>query len=65
MNIIFLDIDGVLNYQIAGKTDNEKYGFVDECINNLRYIIESVPNTKIVVSSSWKLISEMPTDSTK
>jgi len=53
-NIIFLDIDGVLNHSHFGKDENDKYGFADDCIQNLKKILAKVPNTKIVISSAWK-----------
>lgn len=53
-NIIFLDIDGVLNHGHFGKDENDKFGFADDCIQNLKKILAKVPNTKIVISSAWK-----------
>ena len=55
MNIIFLDIDGVLNSK-SGTTDIEKFGLDDKLISNLKFIIDSVPDTKIIISSSWRSI---------
>lgn len=55
MNIIFLDIDGVLN-STSGTTHNEKFGFDDKLVSNLKFILDSVPDTKIVVSSSWRTL---------
>lgn len=57
MNIIFLDIDSVLNYgyEAPGRSRDEAYGFADALVANLKYILDSVPDTKIVVSSSWRL----------
>ena len=46
MRIIFLDIDGVLNYQGSQLID-------EDCLNNLKYIIEKT-NAKIVLISTWK-----------
>lgn len=53
-NIIFLDIDGVLNHSHFGKNENDKFGFADDCIQNLKMILIKVPDTKIVISSAWK-----------
>ena len=53
-NVIFLDIDGVLNHNHFGKNENDKFGFADDCIQNLKKILVEVPNTKIVISSAWK-----------
>ena len=63
MNIIFLDIDGVLNtgrYQdIQEKRDNKSYfyhqfHFDNICMNNLKEIISEF-NAYIVISSSWRI----------
>jgi calcineurin-like phosphoesterase family protein len=55
MNIIFLDIDGVLNSK-SGTNLKEKFGLDDKLIVNLKHIIDSVPDTKIVISSSWRVL---------
>lgn len=55
MNIIFLDIDGVLNSK-SGSNLTEKFGLDDKLIVNLKHIIDSVPDTKIVISSSWRVL---------
>lgn len=55
MNIIFLDIDGVLNSK-SGTNLTEKFGLDDKLIVNLKHIIDSVPDTKIVISSSWRVL---------
>ena len=55
MNIIFLDIDGVLNSK-SGTTNIEKFGLDDKLISNLKFILHSVPDTKIVISSSWRTL---------
>ena len=47
MNLIFLDIDGVLN------TRETDFHFKKECIDNLLLIIKET-STKIVICSSWK-----------
>lgn len=54
MNIIFLDIDGVLNHQFGGTTESERFGFAPDLLSNLRYVIDSVGDCKIVISSSWR-----------
>ena len=46
MKIIFLDIDGVLNYQGSNLID-------DGCLNNLRNIVKQT-GAKIVLISTWK-----------
>ena len=67
-NIIFLDIDGVLNYgpvkgHAEGMTTESMYGFDDKLLMNLKQILDTVPDTYIVTSSSWRLVEEMPCDS--
>jgi hypothetical protein len=53
MDIIFLDLDGVLNVIPQGF---DLYGaiFHPEFVDNLKYIIEQT-GAKIVISSSWRL----------
>lgn len=54
MKIIFLDIDGVLNW--AG-TEDRLDGFVGLCqerISRLNKITDAVPDAKIVISSTWR-----------
>lgn len=60
LNILFLDIDGVLNY--ASQTPANSYGgrfpngeeIEPKLVKKLNKIFEEVPNLKIVVSSSWR-----------
>ena len=54
MKLVFLDIDGCLNRQHFGKDEQSKFGFDDNCINALRYILLHVPDAKIVITSAWK-----------
>ena len=58
-NIIFLDVDGVLNSY--SKTNHsfsfdkrESYNIEEFLVRRLNYICEEVPNVRIVISSSWK-----------
>lgn len=62
--ILFLDFDGVLNtdsYQIhlrvQGEPGWDDHGelFDPEAVGNLGRILDAVPETRIVVESSWKL----------
>lgn len=46
MKIIFLDIDGVLNYMGSSTLDNV-------CVENLKYVV-SKTGAKIVLISTWK-----------
>lgn len=52
MNIIFLDIDGVLNLYCESR---DEYGctFHQQFVNNLKTIIDQT-NAKIVISSTWR-----------
>lgn len=61
--IIFLDFDGVLNTDnytkrlvAEGKVYRDVYGdlFDPEAVHNLRTIIDSVPDAKIAITSTWK-----------
>jgi hypothetical protein len=61
---IFLDFDGVLNterYQVQlraeGKPGMDGYGhiFDPSAVENLKMILDTVPDARIVVESSWKL----------
>lgn len=65
MKVIFLDFDGVLNtenYQVRRRSEGlpvmDSYGhlFAPEAIANLGSILEAVPDAKIVVESSWKVM---------
>ena len=62
MNIIFLDIDGVLNSQnklieIYNKTGKPHSGnnfpFDEKCLENLKILVEET-NAKIVITSTWR-----------
>ena len=60
---LFLDIDGVLNTMNYAMSCQWKFGLDDDedgalfdpyAIENLRYIVETLP-VKLVISSSWRL----------
>ena len=62
MNIIFLDVDGVLNstkklidiYNLTGKPHSGiNYPFDEICMNNLKRLAEET-NSYIIISSSWR-----------
>lgn len=64
MKVLFLDFDGVLNtedYQKKLREEGEKqydeYGqiFDPTAINNLKYVLEAIPDVRLVINSSWKL----------
>ena len=60
LNILFLDIDGVLNY--ASQTPANSYGgrflhgeeIEPKLVKKFNKVFEEIPNLKIVVSSSWR-----------
>ena len=57
MNIIFLDIDGVLNmYGSSCRTFMKPYGqhIEPHLAQRLNYICENIKDLKIVISSSWR-----------
>ena len=62
MNIIFLDIDGVLNshrklIEVYNKTHKPhsgyNYPFDELCLENLKTLVEAT-NSKIVITSTWR-----------
>lgn len=62
--VLFLDFDGVLNtenYQAelraAGKSGWDDFGqlFDPVAVENLKMILDAVPNVLLVINSSWKL----------
>ena len=55
MKILFLDIDGVLN-QYDGMAQKHMFDYV--CVRILHKIYDSVPDLKIVLSSSWRGLTE-------
>jgi hypothetical protein len=50
LNVLFLDIDGVLN---PDKT-NHQYIFAPECVRQLRRILDADDQTHVVFSTSWR-----------
>lgn len=64
MQILFLDIDGVLNNDrlfqsepaIATNNDHETMlGMLDsDCVWNLGYLLQKVPDLKVVIHSTWR-----------
>ena len=54
MDVIFLDVDGVLNNRQTTARTPEKYiGVDDMLIDNLKYIVKNT-GAEIVLSSDWK-----------
>lgn len=66
MNIVFLDVDGVLNSQIrlielynkTGKPHSDtNFPFDETCLENLKILIKET-NSKIVITSTWRKYKE-------
>lgn len=66
MNIIFLDVDGVLNSQnklieLYNKTNKPHSGinfpFDEKCLENLKILVEET-HSKIVITSTWRKYKE-------
>lgn len=65
MKAIFLDIDGVLNSDehtafiksFVTYNDNMIEPFDDECLHNLKYIVDET-DAKIIITSIWRLFPE-------
>lgn len=60
MNIIFLDIDGVLNimsksYNSCAYVNLAHDAVEPHLMKRLEHILEQVPDTKVVISSAWGL----------
>lgn len=62
MNLIFLDIDGVLNshrklIEVYNRTKKPhslyNYPFDEICLSNFKHLVEA-KNSKIVITSSWR-----------
>lgn len=58
MRLLFLDIDGVLTSRQSNtfifECPGDNYHFDYYCLNCLNYLLEKIPDLKIVISSSWK-----------
>lgn len=56
MNVIFLDIDGVINdaYNIRYNRRNGEYQPLDKRMVHMLRLITEIPETKIVISSTWR-----------
>lgn len=55
IKILFLDIDGVLNNCYTKDSCGVYIGIDDKYVQNLRKIVDSADNCKIVLSSTWRL----------
>lgn len=64
---IFLDIDGVFNYLRWWEESNHDYmlkskgqlesHFDPECVENFNYILDKVPDAKVILTTSWKSLT--------
>ena len=60
LNLLFLDIDGVLNYltQDGNNSYNGRFRIGEEIepklVKKLNKVFQEIPNLKIVISSSWR-----------
>lgn len=66
MNIIFLDVDGVLNsinalkeayYKDKRPYSGYDYPFDSKCLNNLKYLVYKT-NSYLVITSTWRMHQE-------
>ena len=51
IDVIFLDIDGVLNHDKA----DHQHIFAPGCVTQLRRILDNHPQTHVVFSTSWRM----------
>jgi hypothetical protein len=51
LDILFLDIDGVLNPDKSKSSSD----FAPECVAEIRRLLAACPHTKVVFSTSWRL----------
>ena len=54
MNVIFLDVDGVLNRH--QQMSNGYAGIEKDCVDNLNLILRKVSDAVIVISSAWRYL---------
>ena len=55
MKIIFLDVDGVLNTEFTTDYCGRYIGIEDRFVKNLRKVVDSADDVRIVLSSTWRL----------
>ena len=55
MNVVFLDVDGVLNYDRCKDKFGNLLGVDDELVDRLAKIVNAA-NAQIVLTSSWKTL---------
>lgn len=65
MRVLFLDFDGVLNseasFRMEVRKGNEHVSdsLSEVACSNLQYVLEKVPDLRIVISSTWRLLHDM------
>lgn len=55
VSIVFVDVDGVLNNQFTTESCDGFIGIDDKYVANLRKIVDSTEDCRIVLSSTWRL----------
>ncbi len=55
MHLIFLDVDGVLNNDYTLDRCGQYIGIDDKYVANLRKIVDSIEDCRIILSSTWRL----------
>jgi hypothetical protein len=58
MNIIFLDIDGVLNPLTAKRDASGRFGH--RAFENFRLILDKLPEASVVITSTWRYEYTLP-----
>ena len=56
-NFIFIDIDGCFNHTNAKDKDytyRERFALAQDLVDNLKTVLDAVPDCKLVISSSWR-----------
>ena len=56
-NFIFIDIDGCFNYTNAKDKDytyRERFALAQDLVDNLKTVLDAVPDCKLAISSSWR-----------
>ena len=56
-NFIFIDIDGCFNHTNAKDKDytyRERFALAQDLVDNLKTVLDAVPDCKLAISSSWR-----------
>ncbi len=54
MRVIFLDVDGVLNYHEQLVRDQRPDSIDQRCVKRLRRLVDSAEDVRLVLSSTWR-----------